>query len=550
MFSDDKSYSWVVQVIEEVMSRTRCASTDMSRGTKSGNIKYRDNTKFPAGVYAIHTPDACEQVFGDKTIHLRRNSAFERKETSKIKSRSGTRKCPSVGQDPKTYPIIMTKKEYERLLECSRIVTAEEKEAALAAAARENERSMKECMERKEAFRRIDVEKSREKKTKLSEVQEEARSRTMHVLERAENMKLEEEEEMQICNRLILATKCRAIRDAQVAEKKLIEKELADEEKRLNDMMENERRLAIKEDLRKEQEEAAKKQAFANILKEQIEENEEQRFMEFERKQEESRLINLNNNAWQQEELEKARKKEAENARIRRELAEGNEQLKHFKAMEEEENRIIDQRIQEYQRLKNERAARLAEERRLENLKREQERTRLVARAVQDQDLQARIDEINAARIQEEVEREWRRREKEEALKRAEAQRALMTEREEQIKSKRLIQAIELEREKRESEEIVRLQKESVCREKKEIEQKQQVALKHRAEILKQVNERERERIQTRQRIFEEGLAIRMETEMRKKKLREAIERKCQEMKDNKVPEMYINEVKRMIDNV
>lgn len=50
--------------------------------------------------------------------------------------------------------------------------------------------------------------------------------------------------------------------------------------------------------------------------------------------------------------------------------------------------------------------------------------------------------------------------------------------------------------------------------------------------------------------MFEEGLAIRTETEMRKKKLREAIERKCDEMKSNKVPEMYINEVKRMIDNI
>lgn len=50
--------------------------------------------------------------------------------------------------------------------------------------------------------------------------------------------------------------------------------------------------------------------------------------------------------------------------------------------------------------------------------------------------------------------------------------------------------------------------------------------------------------------MFEEGLAIRTETEMRKKKLREAMERKCNEMKSNRVPEMYINEVKRMIEHI
>lgn len=123
-----------------------------------------------------------------------------------------------------------------------------------------------------------------------------------------------------------------------------MERELLEEEKRLNDMMEDERRWAIKEETRKEREEAAKRLQFAKTLKEQIVENEEQRVLEFERRQEESRLINLSNIAWQQSEIEKLRERETENARVRREISEGNEQLKHFKAMEQEENRIIDLR--------------------------------------------------------------------------------------------------------------------------------------------------------------------------------------------------------------
>lgn len=123
-----------------------------------------------------------------------------------------------------------------------------------------------------------------------------------------------------------------------------MERELLEEEKRLNDMMEDERRWAIKEESRKEQEEAAERLRFAKILKEQIVENEEQRILEFERKQEESRLINLNNIAWQQDEIEKLHNKEAESVKMRQELAEENEQLKHFKAMEQEENKIVDLR--------------------------------------------------------------------------------------------------------------------------------------------------------------------------------------------------------------
>jgi len=109
--------------------------------------------------------------------------------------------------------------------------------------------------------------------------------------------------------------------------------------------MENERRWAIKEELRKEQESAAKRMQFANILKKQISENQEQRILQFERKQEESRLINLSNIAREQDEIEKMREKRTEDAKIRQEQTEEQEQLKFFKAMEQEEERIIDLRF-------------------------------------------------------------------------------------------------------------------------------------------------------------------------------------------------------------
>ena len=57
---------------------------------------------------------------------------------------------------------------------------------------------------------------------------------------------------------LILNAKCHAIRDAQLLEKKSIKKEMEDEEKRLDTMMEIDRINAIKaqeeiEELRKQQ---------------------------------------------------------------------------------------------------------------------------------------------------------------------------------------------------------------------------------------------------------------------------------------------------------
>lgn len=116
------------------------------------------------------------------------------------------------------YPKIMTRKEYEDLKERSRVITKEERQAATEAAEKRKERLMKESLARKEAVRVMDMKKGlRDRAPKTREIEEEARRRTMHVLERANIMRLEQEEEIQKCNRIILETKCRAIRDAQVS---------------------------------------------------------------------------------------------------------------------------------------------------------------------------------------------------------------------------------------------------------------------------------------------------------------------------------------------
>lgn len=119
-------------------------------------------------------------------------------------------------KDSAINPKIITRREYEYLKERSRVSTKEERQAAAEAAEKEKERLTKESMERKEAIRRMDMKKSREKDPRTREIEEEARKRTMHILERAHNMRLDQEEEIQKCNRLILEAKCRAIRDAQV----------------------------------------------------------------------------------------------------------------------------------------------------------------------------------------------------------------------------------------------------------------------------------------------------------------------------------------------
>ncbi|KAH0561468.1 cilia- and flagella-associated protein 45 [Cotesia glomerata] len=447
---------------------------------------------------------------------------------------------------------VLTKSEYDYFRNCAieGLKTEKERRDNLYENEMKKEHLLAESIARKEKIRQMDTEKLKKKTNKLDEFEAEAKARTMHLLERANNLKLEQEEEMQLCNKLILETKCRAIRDLQIAERRLIEKELSEEEKRLNEMMENERREKIEKEKKKEEELAAKRREFASRLKHQIIENEEQKIIEFERKQEEGKLINLSNIAWMDEEILKEKRRKEQGALIRKELAVENERLKKFKEIEREENRIIDMRIKEYQRMKAERDKAIAETQKAIQAQKNQERIRVMKQAMQAHDFQAQIEELNEIRIKEEVEREWRRREKEAALNKLKIRRQFAQARQDQIKCRKILQAMELERDKREFQKIVAAQKEALAKEQENREKQLRQAQKHRDEILKQVNDKEKDKVEARRRVFEEGMAQRAEIEMRARRLREAMERKCQEMRENKVPEVYINDIKSMIAKI
>lgn len=122
----------------------------------------------------------------------------------------------------------------------------------------------------------------------------------------------------------------------------MLERQYAEEEERINELMEQERLNALRQEEQRELENAERQQRFAKVLKQQIQANEEERLIEYERKREESRLGNLNSIAQMEAELERQKEREAAKMHARRELLECNEQLKQLKAMKKEEDRIMD----------------------------------------------------------------------------------------------------------------------------------------------------------------------------------------------------------------
>lgn len=166
----------------------------------------------------------------------------------------------------------------------------------------------------------------RRKNEKLNDLEIEAKENAEHLLSKANAMRQEQEDEIKhlnevivlvyfstcnsrskkssriihfieikliilvsdSCLQLILNAKCHAIRDAQILEKKQIKGEMMEEDKRLDVMMEVDRQnaISIQEEIEKKRKE--ERLLGAAKLLDQIQENEQERLFDLERKDQEN----------------------------------------------------------------------------------------------------------------------------------------------------------------------------------------------------------------------------------------------------------------------
>ncbi|KPJ11803.1 Coiled-coil domain-containing protein 19, mitochondrial [Papilio machaon] len=280
------------------------------------------------GCYQLHRPSECRLKFPitKRPIH---KCEIPKREYTRVPQGESWRDLIVPKTEPNFYPAVMHKSEFERLKKQAKIVSQEEQlkamheqEAAIQKAAKESEErkqllkekllpqpgaqvaagaadqelegpdqtahtlSRAETMHEQEAAIQKAAKESEERKQLLKEKllpqpgaqvaagaadQElEGPDQTAHTLSRAEILKADNMPGPRLCNRIILASKCHAIRDAQISEKDLIKKELTEEERRLDAIMEENRQAAVR---RAEQDEERRHQLrLQNLaaLKEQI----------------------------------------------------------------------------------------------------------------------------------------------------------------------------------------------------------------------------------------------------------------------------------------
>ncbi|XP_014291245.1 cilia- and flagella-associated protein 45 isoform X2 [Halyomorpha halys] len=367
------------------------------------------------------------------------------------------------------------------------------------------------------------------------------------LLQKAKAVRQEDHDDIKLCNKLLLGTKCQAIRDAQIMERKQIKEELEQEERRLEEMMEQER---LKK-LAKEKEEflfrQKKREDYINSLDEQVKRNLLEREMEAEKQLEEAMILNEAVMQSRIDYLKQEEEKKMKKEKIRKEINKMNEQVLNLLDEEKEKAKLADLKIQELMKKKAEEEQKREDELLREKREREKELAKMrKAQQLHSDDIEKR-EADRAKRIQEQYEEQWRKKERKEYEDKVKANEKLKEDRRLQVEEKQRAQARERERELEEVARLQMMEEEMRQKEKEQQEEKRRAKEEYKAQLLKQMNEREKERIASRRVIFADGVVEEMDLKLNQQSLKDNMKRKVAEIRTHKIPEKYIKDVEKKL---
>ncbi|XP_015740127.1 cilia- and flagella-associated protein 45 [Coturnix japonica] len=432
--------------------------------------------------------------------------------------------------------LIISLQDFQRIQESSRVLSKEQREAQLAARKAQKEAQLEAMNERKTEGKR----KALLQQNKPSDLEQEAKERAQHLLQRANRMRMEQEDEIKEFSEMLMGVKCHMIRDTQILEKRQIAKEMEEEEKRLARMMEVERQRT--NEMQEELEQRRKQEMIKGRqeLVRQIEKNAEDRALRAEQKDQETQEMLRYLEHLKMEELKELEQKKEQQKKIQAEIKRINDENQRFKKEQLEKEKVL-----EYQRLKMEREAELEAEQ--EKIRREKEKETARLRAMQEKalDQQAEKDALRAKRSQEAAEREWRRKEKEKAQKKAEMEEQLRQGRNKQIADREHCMAVQVMRDRKDFERILRAQQEQIEKEKAEEARRAALQLAHADDIRRQIKELQQLKAQERMAAFEESKKLKEEVEKRNRRIAQLKQQKLKEFRASGIPEKYCAQVER-----
>ncbi|XP_059136700.1 cilia- and flagella-associated protein 45 isoform X2 [Peromyscus eremicus] len=464
-------------------------------------------------------------------------------ETIQLITRDMVRELIVPTEDPSGESLIISPEEFERIKWASQVLTKEELEAREQAFKKEKEAILEAVTIRKKIMKQKEMAWNNNKK--LSDLEEVARERAQNLLQRASKLRMEQEEELKEMTQIILNAKCHAIRDAQILEKQQIQKELDAEEKRLDQMMEVDRQKSLQRQKDREKKRKEERLRGKRQIVDQIKRNEEERSLLAEHREQEKEQMLAYLERLQEEDLQDLERRHQEKLKMQAEIKRINEENQRQKAERMAQEKLADQMVMEFTKKKMAREAEFEAEQ--ERIRREKEKEIARLRAMQEkaQDYRAEQDALRAKRNQEVADREWRRKEKENAQKKMETEEKLRKSRLDQVAFKEHTLAVQVQRDRDEFERILRAQREQIEKERLEQEKKAADRLQHANELRRQVRENQQKQVQNRLSTFEEGRRLKEEAQKRRERIEDIKKQKLDELRATGLPEKYCIEAER-----
>lgn len=446
--------------------------------------------------------------------------------------------------------IALPAREFNRLKTAAKVVTLEDRLNALMLREQETKRLEAEAEKTKQYFKEIDEARKRVEQEKNRELEGEVANEKVKVLERAFLAKHEQEEEVKKANRIILDAKCHAVRDAQVQEKYELQRELRKDEQRLEKQVLERAMKALSEEDAKHERLNEEKQKYAQEIKKQLNERENARFLEAERIEEEAIMLRKANEILKRDEERQTKLAKERRLKYRDDLAKVVEMSTTFRRMLCEQEREAEMRIAAYMRAKEERMRALQAEQKLakEELERKQQRIYNLAEKI----LQSKSDreEMSYLREQERIEREYRRKEKEAALRKKQIEKELAEARERQMQETKHRQALQIARAEQEFNTLIESLKEAEDKQKREDEQREQRRKCYRRDIIQQMGDNEMKRRSLQELEKAQALAWRESERQRDANIRAVITAKLNAMREACLPDKYIKDVEKQLSRI
>mmetsp|Transcript_14638 Transcript_14638/g.31725 ORF Transcript_14638/g.31725 Transcript_14638/m.31725 type:complete len:506 (-) Transcript_14638:344-1861(-) len=383
------------------------------------------------------------------------------------------------------------------------------------------------------------LEEERKSKVPPSDVEAKRIKDKAAVVSEADRKLAEELDDVKKMNQMMLYAKVVTIRDKQVNEKKIIEKERKEEEQRLDMIMEVERLKALKMYEERESRRAQDNKMGAQVIIDQIKSREKERMLRVEMQDQERAAMIAQNEEMKEEERKQMVTKAEAGQKLLNEVALSNSEQIALKKLAAEEEKREERRIQAYIRDKERREQELAQDAERLKVERERETARLRAQQEKLKDKQAELDALRAKRAVEEAERTWRKKEREEAERQVVIEEQLCTAREAQKleKERRLIE--QAKQEKEEFSRILRVQRDADTLEKDEKRRKQSELVDHQSELRTQIVMNGDTRKKNRIDFLQEGNHMRKGMENDRLKLEKIQSDKLASLHRAGVPEKY-----------